>query len=195
MISNLKADRPTIVVGLSLLCPVILVIIAIGDFWLLRQQYASEIDNISPRTARLLGFIQTEDQLDTAVARINGGLDAVAYPGDIDSDMTAAAMQQKIREVMTNTGLSVSGSQILPPKEIEGFERLLLNITVEGNIDALDEAISDLRLLRPLVLIEAVNIKPARHSRARRGDEPPPQTEDQRKLSVRFNLLSLKLLP
>ena len=103
-------------------------------------------------------------------------------------------MQQKVREVMAAAGLSVSGSQILPSRKVEGFERLNLNITVERNIGSLEEAIGSLRALRPLVLVESANIKPQRAKRSRRGVEAAPQSEDQRKLSVRFQLLSLRLL-
>ena len=103
-------------------------------------------------------------------------------------------MQQEIREVMTGAGLSVSGSQILKARQTEGFEQINLDITVEGNIGSLDEAIASLRVLRPLVLVESVNIKPLRTRITRRGRETEPQLEDQRKLSARFRLLSLRLL-
>jgi general secretion pathway protein M len=193
MILPVRADRTTAVVGLSLFCLLTLVLYAIGNFWLIRQEYAGEIDNITPRTARLLGFIQSEEQLAAAARRIDQVLEEVAYFEGKDSAMTAASMQQKVREVMAAAGLSVSGSQILPSRKIEGFEQLNLNITVEGNIGSLDEAIGNLRVLRPLVLIQSVNIKPLRIRRPRRGVEQAPELEDQRKLSVRFHLLSLRL--
>ncbi len=194
MISRIKADRSTVVVGLSLLCLVTLVLFAIADFWLMRQDYAGEIENITPRTARLLGFIQTEEQLAEAVSGLDGVLEELAYSGARDSAMTAASMQQEIREVMTGTGLSVLGSQILKSKQIEGFEQINLDITVEGNIGSLDEAIASLRVLRPMVLVESVDIKPLRVRSTRRGKETEPQLEDPRKLSARFRLLSLRLL-
>ena len=194
MIFPVRADRTTAVVGLTLLCLLTLVLYAIGNFWLMRQEYTREIDNVTPRTARLLGFIQSEEQLAAAAHRIDQVLEEVAYFEGKDSAMTAASMQQKVREVMAAAGLSISGSQILPSKNVEGFEQLNLNITVEGNIDSLDEAIGNLRVQRPLVLIQAVNIKPLRIRKPRRGAETAPESEDQRKLSVRFHLLSLRLL-
>lgn len=194
MIPPIRAERTTAVVGLSLFCLLALVLYVIGNFWLMRQEYAGEIDNITPRTARLLGFIHSEEQLAAAAHQVNQVLEEVAYFDGKDSAMTAASMQQQVREVMAAAGLSVSGSQILPRRKIEGFEQLNLNITVEGDIGSLDEAIGSLRVLRPLVLIQSVNIKPLRIRNTRRGAEKAPESEDQRMLSVRFHLLSLRLL-
>lgn len=192
--SRIKADRTTVVVGLSLSCVVILVLIVIGDFWFMHQEYAKDIENITPRTARLSGFIQSEKQLAVAASKVEGTLATLAYPSTSDGALTAASMQQEIREVMASAGLSVSGSQILPSREVEGFERLNLNITVVGNIGSVDEAISNMRELRPLVLVKSMNIKPLRVRNSRKGKEAAPPLEDPRKITVRFHLLSLRLL-
>jgi len=160
----------------------------------MRQEYAGDIENITPRTARLLGFIQTEEQFAIAASGVKGVLGELAYSDGRDSAMTAASMQQKIREVMTAAGLSVLGSQVLRARQIDGFEQINLDITVEGNIGSLDEAVTNLGVLSPLVLVESVNIKPLRTRNSRRGKEATPPLEDQRKLSARFRLISLRLL-
>ena len=194
MMSRIKADRTIAVVGLSISCVVILILMVIGDLWLARQEYAKNIENITPRTARLSGFIQSEKQLAVAASKVDGVLATLAYPSTRDGALTAAAMQQETREVMSSAGLSVAGSQILPSRELDGFERLNLNITVVGNINSVDEAIGNLRELRPLVLVESINIKPLRVRNSRKGKEAAPPLEDQRKITVRFRLLSLRLL-
>jgi len=191
---NIKADRPTIVVGCSLGIIALLVLYWVLHFWLLRQGFAGEIEAIQPRTARLLGIMASFDQLEVASTEAGGVLREFAYPANRDSATTAAAMQQDIRELMTGAGLSISGSQILPVRRADGFDRLGLDITAEGNIDALDEAFSSLGVMRPLVFVESVTVKPLRIRSLRQREAESTAGRDTRKLTARFHLFSLRLM-
>lgn len=196
MILKLKADRATIVVGSTLGLVALLALYWILQFWFLRSGFVAEIESIQPRTARLLGIVESFDQLAVASNGVGGVLQDLAYPADRDSATTAAAMQQDIRELMVDAGLSISGSQILPVRRVTGFDRLSLDITAEGNIDELDDAFSGLEELRPLVFVESVSVKPARvrRSRGRRAAELDNSSgDDPRKLIARFHLFSLRL--
>jgi general secretion pathway protein M len=194
VIYRFRADRPTIVVGLSLLCLVVPILFVIGDLLLMRQAYVGEIDKITPRAARLLGLIESEESLTQSASGMAEVLATSAYSSDVDSATTAASMQQMVREVMTSAGLSVSGSQILPGENTEGFENLNLDITVVGNINAVEEALSNLRMIRPLVLVESVTIKKLRATRTRAAQKAKPKKTDERMLSVRLRLLSMRLV-
>ena len=195
MRANLKADRPTIVVGSTLGLVALVVLYWILQFWLLRSDFVAEIESIQPRTARLLGIAESFDQLELASNDANAVLQDLAYPTDRDSPTTAAAIQRDIRELMVNAGLSVSGSQILPMRKFTGFDRLSLDITAEGNIDALDQTFADIEALRPLVFVESVSVKPLRVRRSRRAKvaEANASEDDPRKLTARFQLFSLRL--
>jgi DNA-directed RNA polymerase alpha subunit len=104
-------------------------------------------------------------------------------------------MQRDIRELMVTAGLSVSGSQILPVRKSTGFDRLSLDITAQGNIDELDQTFADMKVLRPLVFVEFVDVKPVRVRRSRRANvvEANASEDDPRKLTARFQLFSLRL--
>jgi len=193
---NLRADRPTIVVGSSLGLVLLLALYLVLQLWFLRQGFADEIETIEPRTARLLGMVESVDQLNLASGAAGNTLAELVYPADQDSATTAAALQQNVRELMTAAGLSVSGSQILPQRKSESFDRLSLDITAEGNIDALDEALSSLESMRPLVFVESVKLQPQRMSTRRRGRFAQPEITgegDPRRLVARFQLFSLRL--
>jgi general secretion pathway protein M len=189
-----KLDRTTLVVGGSFLCIGVLVLYVVASFWLMRSSYSNEIDRIESRTARLLGLVEAEQELGVAATRLRGHLQELAYADDTSTATVLAAMQQLIRDAMTDAGLSVSSSQILPIRQIDGFQRLSLDISVVGNIGEAEEAIASLALLRPLVLIESTNVKPVR-TRKRRGAEAETQERDSRQISIRLRLLSLRLLP
>lgn len=190
-----KADRPTIVVGCTLGLVVLLVLYWILQFWFLRSGFVAEIESIQPRTARLLGIVESFEQLERASTGVNDVLQSLTYPADRGSAATSAAMQQEIRDLMVNAGLSVSGSQILPVRKINDFDHLGLDITAEGNIDDLDVAFAGLDQLQPLVFIESVSVKPIRERRSRRreAEEDSSSGDDPRKLAARFQLFSLRL--
>lgn len=194
---DFRADRPTVVVGGTLLLLFLLVSYCFFHFWMLRQSYGEQIESMQPRTARLLGISDSYKQLQDADAQARRSLLELAYPSSKDTPTTAADMQQSVRELMVGAGLSVSRSQILPARKADGLDLLSLDISALGNIDALDEALSRLELMRPLVLVESLLIKPARDRRRSRRREPEPEdmvAEDQRKLTVRFELISLRLV-
>ncbi|MBK6511004.1 MAG: hypothetical protein IPG06_17210 [Haliea sp.] len=71
-----------------------------------------------------------------------------------------------------------------------------LDITAQGNIDALEEALSNLVSVRPLVFVGALKVSPDRARRPLRGRLGQPEEEvegDPRKLTVRLQLFSLRL--
>lgn len=189
-----KLDRTGLVVGGTFLCIAILLLYAIGSLWFMRSGYSAEIDRIDSRTARMLGLIEAEQELNAAANQLRGHLQDMAYGETTDTATVSAAMQQLVRDVMSTAGLSVSSSQILPARQIEGFERLGLDISVVGNITGIEEALANLGLLNPLVLIESTSVKPVR-TRRRKGGDAGAKAEDSRQLSVRLRLLSLRLLP
>ena len=187
----LKADRPTIVVGTCIGLVGLVVLACIIYFLSLRQEFAREISSIEPRTARLLGILESAEALEEASAAAQLSLRDLAFPSGRDSASVAASLQQSVRELMADAGMSVTGSQILATRSADGYERLTLDITGEGNIEALDVALAELELMRPLVFVESLKIKPLR---ARRGNAPAAgDGGDPRRLSASFQLFALRL--
>ncbi|NND66996.1 MAG: hypothetical protein HKN19_05350 [Halioglobus sp.] len=188
-----RLDRPLLVVGSTIAALLLLCLYAIVQFWLIRADYVAEIDGIEPRMARLLGIEQSAEALATAGARADSVLGDVAYLDEADSAANAAAMQQEIRELMTEAGMSIATSQILPAQPDDGYARLRLDITVEGNINQLDEALEALAAARPLVFIESARVKQFRGtgSSSYRRHVQSGNPDDPRKLTARLELFSL----
>jgi hypothetical protein len=194
---GLRMDRTTIVVGGSVGLLLILVLYWVLQFWFMRQDFAEQIATIEPKTSRMMGIMQSAEKLATASEVAQSKLRELSYPADRDAAATAAAMQQNIRELMMGAGLSISGSQILPQLQSSDFDRLRLDITAEGNIEALDSALANLESLRPLVFVESLKVTPIRsrnQNRGRlRGMPEESGTEDPRRLTARLQLFSLRL--
>lgn len=187
----LRADRPTIVVGTCAGFASILVLACIVYFLSMRQEFVREIESIEPRTARLLGILESAGKLEAASAAAQARLRDLAFPSGRDSATVAASLQQNVRELMNDAGISVTGSQILATRSADGYDRLTLDITGEGNIEALDNTLAELELMRPLVFVESLKIKPVR---MRRGSaQTAPEGEDPRRLNARFQLFALRM--
>ena len=189
---NLRLDRPLVVVGITVSAAVLLCLYAIVQFWMMRAAYAGEIENVQPRTARLLGIEESAAELANAGERADLLLGEVAYLS-ADSAANAASMQLEIRELMTSAGMSIATSQILPAQQYEGYERLRLDITVEGNVNELDAALDELSSARPLVYIASARVKQYRGSGSNsyRRHVQSGNPNDPRKLTVRLELFSL----
>lgn len=194
---GLRMDRTTIVVGGSVGLLLILVLYWLLQFWFMRQEFAEEIAMIEPKTSRLLGILQSAETLAVASDTAQSRLRELSYPPDMDAAATAATMQQNIRELMMGAGMTISGSQILPQLKSSDFDRLRLDITAEGNIEALDAALASLESLRPLVFVESFKVTPIRSRHQNRGRlqgvEEDSGSEDPRRLTARLQLFSLRL--
>jgi len=190
---NHLSKRSMIAVGSVCALLLLPVLYCIVQLLLLRQGYAEEIESIEPRTARLLGLSESTERLTTAGLQADAILEQVAYPEQRDSATTSAAMQQDVREQLIAAGMSISGSQIRPRQSEDGYDRLVLDLTAEGNIGALEQALLALEEMRPLVFVKELAIKPARVSRRRNRHSGSEIAGDQRKVTARFELVSLRV--
>jgi len=188
-------DRPTVVAGITLAVLLLPVLYLFTHLWMLRAEYAREIDAIQPRAARLLGITESRAALESAHANAVSLLRDLAYPAGNSGAATAAAMQQNLREVMASAGLTISGSKILPVNKTGEFDRIGLEINAEGNIESLDTALAALEAERPLVFIEFLRVRPEDTRRRRgAGDQAGGNGGvDPRQLNLAFRIFSLRL--
>ena len=179
--------QAAILVGLTLALPLLLLLYLAGDLLAARAGYQREIDRLEPRIARLRGLVESERVLGQSSEKLATRVGDLVYPVSDDNAGVSAALQNSVREIATDAGLTVSNSQVLKAKEEEGFERIGLKLTVSGDIAALNAALLDLSTYTPLLLVESIEIWPDR--RSGRKEEAPDQT-----LTATLELLSLRAL-
>ena len=170
---------------LTLLVPAGLFLYAVLGLLSQRAAYQSEIERLQPRIARLQGLIASEEALTTAAAQMDARLNAVVYPGTEERAAVEASLQKEVRTLLANAGLSTSNSQVLPQREAEGLEQLLVRLRVSGSLEALDRFLGDLQGYQPLILVESIDIAPERQSRRRNAS---PRQE----LDINLQLMSLR---
>lgn len=175
--------RSAIICGATVLLPLILYVNFLAQAWALRSEYQSDIDRLQPRIARLEGIRAVEDELARSASSVRQVLEDLVYPESSDRGEVSAALQQEVWQLMTDAGMSVSNSQVLPLREGEQFDFIGLKITVAGDIASLDEALAALSGFTPLVIIESLDVWPNRQ----RSSEKPKQ-----ELTASMQLVSLR---
>ena len=185
MSDSKRYSTSLIVVAISLLLPLFLLLYLVLDFWLMRADYQSEIDRLKPRVSRMLGLLESEQQLQISADRLSTQVTSLVYPANEASATISAALQKNIRKIMTDAGLSVTNSRILPLAQEENFDRVGLVLTVTGGLDALDAALLEMANYKPLLLIDSLDIKPRRMTRSRDKNGSQSMTATVQLLTLR----------
>ena len=165
MITWVKAHpRSAAICGATLLIPVLLYLNLLFGAWGLRAEYASDVDRLVPRVARMQGIVQVEEQLRESSAVGQQQNARLVYPPNAEQTSVAASMQSDVRQLMADAGLSVSNSQVLPVREEEKFDYIAVKLTVEGDVASLDRALSELANFTPMIIVESLDVWPTRQS-------------------------------
>ena len=189
MINWVKAHpRSAAICGATLLVPVLLYLNLLFGAWGLRSEYASDVERLVPRIARMQGIVQVEDQLRESSALGQQQNARLVYPPSAEQTSVAASMQSDVRQLMVDAGLTVSNSQVLPVREEEKFDYIAVKLTVEGDVASLDRALAELADFTPMIIVESLDIWPTRQSSRQAKGKGQKATASLRLLSLRAAL-------
>ncbi|MEH6585324.1 MAG: type II secretion system protein GspM [Halioglobus sp.] len=183
-------QRSAIICGLTLLLPLLVYLNLLLGTWGLGAEYAQDMKRLPQRIARLQGLQEVEDQLRESSGVVQQTTSRLAYAANAERASVAASMQSDVRQLMTDAGLTVSNSQVLPVREEENFDFIGVKLTVAGDIEALDQALAEMANFAPLIIVEGMDVWPTRQ-RSVRG--AAAKTEKQ-EATVSIRLLSLRSL-
>jgi general secretion pathway protein M len=178
-------QRTAWICGLTLLLPVLFYLNALFGLLAVHQDAQAEINRIEPRIARLRGLIDYEDQLREAAVAVDSQVIELVYPAAEDQATVSAELQTQVRDIFGKAGLSVSNSQVLPVRAQGNFDYVGVKLTVTGSLPALDEALAGIAGYLPLVLVESLDVYPARTPRGK-------DVREQQMLTASLQLLSLR---
>ena len=190
----LRVHRRTAwICGLTLLAPLLLYLNGLFGLWGMRQAYQAEIDRLAPRIGRQQGLMAYEDELRKAAAAGEAQVLGLVYPATADRATVSAELQTNVRDIFGQAGLSVTNSLVMPVRERGSFDYVAVKLTLSGELAALDEALVGIANYLPLLLVESIDVSPARVRRARasrdRGKNPP----QQQLVTANLQLLSLRV--
>jgi hypothetical protein len=96
--------------------------------------------------------------------------------------LAAAALQARMKSVVTNSGGTLTSTQVLPTETEQGFKRVIVNVRMAVSTDALQRVLHELEINLPYLLTDDIVIL-SRGARKRRRT-----TQGVDLLDVRFNL-------
>ncbi len=179
--------RSATICALALLLPLLVYLKLLTGAWSWRAQYADSIENIEPRLARMAGLLEVQEELEGLTQEARRQRGRLVYPASTDRTAAAASLQSDLRTLMSDAGLTVADSQVLPAREEERFDYIGIRLTVSGELASLDQALAQMSRFKPLVLVESLEVWPTRQ-RKRKGE---PDVQDA---TATLRVISLRSL-
>ena len=176
-----QAQSTLAVVSVSLLLLLWLLLSPLFGLW---AESFREINNTRPRLARLIGFEESGEILAASLRKARAQLDLLVYPQE--GQASGAALQQMVRDIADESGLTVTRSQPLGNESLEGLERVRVSLELAGSAAAFDAFLDTLAATRPVVVADSIRLQPARQ---RRGDAA------QQTLAVSVRLSAYRVAP
>jgi general secretion pathway protein M len=130
-------------------------------------------------------LIDYEAQLREASVAVDSQVLELVYPAAEDQATVATKLQTNVRDIFGKAGLSVSNSQVLAVREQGNFDYIGVKLTVTGDLPALDEALASVAVYLPLVLVESLDVYPARAARGKSDSQEQQITANLQLLSLR----------
>ena len=175
-------------VGASAILITLIALVNILGWWV---SNASEINSTKPRVSRLLGYIEASPQIDITLARVNEALSQVAIEDTGDTGRGGALLQQRLRQLATEAGLTVVGSEVKEPETLDALVKLNASLQVTGGPEDLDECFQRVYRASPALFPESMRIEALRRLNRRRQPSTVVGTEDH--VSGRIDISAYRL--
>ncbi|RYH36523.1 MAG: general secretion pathway protein GspM [Alcaligenaceae bacterium] len=155
---KLQIRKLALVIGTLL---VVLTPLILGGWYVAsKHQWASgNLATLEPRHARLLGLEAQHEEIASVLAKADQMRAQYTYPATQDSNQTGNVAQQKVRDIFSAAGLQIRSSQVLPPKEEKGFDRIPLTLRTEGDLIAVQSALAVLSSQLPIIILDDLEIQ------------------------------------
>lgn len=151
----------------------------------IHQRAQSRLADSEPRFARLAGFLERQGDMKALVIQGKEQLARHAYPTTQDITQAGNDAQQRIRSLFADSKLEIISIQVLPPKEEGKFDRIFIDLRVEGDLSGLQNALSLLSTQTPSVLMGSMTLQTI-------GAVRPASTQ---RLGGQFNFSVLRVRP
>ncbi len=162
----------------------LIVLSAWGHFVSRYFEHSAEIIRLQPLMARFVGMRDSEERFKNADQKVRSSLAQLSMDVRGGADAAAAELQRKVRSLATEHEMSVSGSQILPSVEGEGYQQVGINMTIKGPMASIPAMLSGLVEMQPRVVVTSAQISPSRSRRSK-----------TQSVSVRISVLALRAKP
>ncbi len=179
-----RAERIPLILPTMLL---FMVLFAVGFYYLKgKHDWATDrLQDVDQRHARLAGLESSRAELDKAESTARSSLAVGVYPASQDVSQAGNDAQRRVRDTFTKAGLQVMSSQVLAAKIDRAFDRIPMAVRLEGELVALQGALTVIPELSPAVIIDGVTVQTIG---AVKADAP-------QRLAIQFSLSVLRARP
>lgn len=170
---NKSVDHRQRLLALALTVVVVLVGVDLFDrVWLGKYVFYQEhLDDLQFRLQRFKALLSSQEELQQSLQQIqqDNSTDAYYLP-DASPTLAATTLQQRVRQVVQSNGGNLVSTQILPVAVEEGFTRVALRIQMTGDTTAVQRMLHALESSRPLLFVDALQIRAQPVRQNRRGN-------------------------
>jgi general secretion pathway protein M len=151
--------------------------------------YRETVVQAEEQLPRLHGLAAMTPTLKAELARIERDPTARTRQLSGGGDSLAAAdLQNRLGRIAAANGIVLRSTQILPPKEEEGFRRIAVRVALEGGAPALLKILHGLETAPTLLFIDNLEIRARSGGRVRRNPAGAAAAAPQNLLLLRFDL-------
>lgn len=174
---QLPVQARSVLIGAGLVV-MVLTLLALGNIFGWWMSNVSEISATKPRISRLLGYIEAAPRITDALADVNVALSELAIEDTGDSGRGGALLQQQLRQLASEAGLTVVGSEVKEPQSLDALVKLNATLELTGGPDDFDAFLERLYLAVPALFPEGMKIEAMRRINRRRNPRTLSGTED-----------------
>ncbi|NCF27493.1 MAG: general secretion pathway protein [Gammaproteobacteria bacterium] len=178
-----RSQRRILAVLLLVLVVLLAVRLILVPVW---ATYAGNRDAIAQYQDDIARYSRLSSQvaeLQSAVGELQASDDLVRFVLPQESEpLAAAALQARVKSVVTDSGGTLTSTQVLPTEPEQGFKRIIVNVRMAGSTDALQRVLFELENGLPYLIADDIVILSRAGGKRRRAAVPVDR------LDVRFNL-------
>ena len=187
---QLPVQARSVLIGAGLVV-MVLTLLALGNIFGWWMSNVSEISATKPRISRLMGYIEAAPRITDALADVNVALSELAIEDTGDSGRGGALLQQQLRQLASEAGLTVVGSEVKEPEALDALVKLNATLELTGGPDDFDAFLERLYLGVPALFPEGMKIEAMRRINRRRNPRTLSGTEDH--VMVKVDIAAFRL--
>jgi hypothetical protein len=189
-LAELPAQARSVLIGAVLIVTALtlLTLSNIFGWWI---NHVADISATKPRISRLLGYIDAAPRINATLAEVDIVLSELAIEDTGDTGRGGALLQQQLRQLAGEVGLTVVGSEVKEPEVLGALVKLNATLQLTGGPDALDEFFQRLYRASPALFPEAMKIEALRRINRRRQPSALVGTEDH--VSAQIDVAAFRL--
>ena len=146
---------------------------------------------MEPRIAQTLGFLNARQEIARALESRTNLLTSLALADSGGSGRGGALLQQEIRKLAANNGLTIIGSEVQEPEILEDVDKLRVNVKATGLPENVARFFQSLNAYRPFLFVSTFSINP-RQRQLNTLRSPGRETYDNA-LSIQLDVYAYQL--